>query len=105
MANDSDPFRAIGDPTRREILRLLGDGELSAGELAEQFDSARSTLSHHLAVLKDADLVFCRRDGPTLWYSINTTVMQDVLAWAMNLAARVKATRKSKPRRWTRAAR
>jgi ArsR family transcriptional regulator, arsenate/arsenite/antimonite-responsive transcriptional repressor len=78
-------FRALADPTRREILSLLRRGEMTAGDLAEQFDMTKPTMSHHFAVLKDADLVFSRRHGQTIWYSLNTTVVQDLMAWAMDL--------------------
>ena len=61
-------------------------GEMTAGELAERFDTSKPTLSHHFAVLKDADLVVARREGPTIWYSLNTTVLEDVVAWAIDLA-------------------
>jgi len=76
----SDAFKAMADPTRREILRLLRQhGELSAGALAEHFDLTRPAVSHHFAVLKGADLVGTRRDGQTIYYSLNTTVVQDLV--------------------------
>jgi ArsR family transcriptional regulator, arsenate/arsenite/antimonite-responsive transcriptional repressor len=78
-------FKALADPTRREILRLLGKGEMSAGELAQKFDMTKPSMSHHFAVLKEADLVISRREGQQLIYSLNTTVAQDVLAWLWNL--------------------
>jgi len=78
-------FKALADPTRREILRLLGKGEMSAGDLAEKFDMTKPSMSHHFAVLKEADLVVSRRDGQQLIYSLNTTVAQDVLAWLWDL--------------------
>ena len=78
-------FKAIADPTRREILALLRHGERTAGELAEHFDMTKPSMSHHFAVLKDADLISSRREGQQLWYSLNTTVVQDILAWGMDL--------------------
>ena len=78
-------FKALADPTRREILRLLGRGEMTAGELAAKFDMTKPSMSHHFAVLKEADLVICRREGQQLFYSLNTTVAQDVLAWLWDL--------------------
>jgi len=78
-------FKALADPTRREILRLLGRGEMSAGELAAKFEMTKPSMSHHFAVLKEADLVICRREGQQLFYSLNTTVAQDVLAWLWDL--------------------
>jgi DNA-binding transcriptional ArsR family regulator len=75
----------MADPARREILRLLRDGEMTAGQLAERFDMTRPTMSHHFAVLAEADLIIRRRDGQTIWYGLNTTVLQDVVAWMMDL--------------------
>ena len=66
----------------------LDDGtfvEMTAGDLAERFDMTKPTMSHHFAVLKEADLVTSRREGQTIWYGLNTTVVQDLLAWAIDL--------------------
>jgi ArsR family transcriptional regulator, repressor of sdpIR and other operons len=87
-------FKALADPARREILRLLGRGETSAGELAEHFDITKPTMSHHFSVLKDADLIASRREGTTILYSLNTTVVQDVLTWAMDLMERSKKNKR-----------
>jgi DNA-binding transcriptional ArsR family regulator len=78
-------FRALADPTRRQILRLLGDREMTAGDLAERFEMTKPSMSHHFSVLKDADLIRFRREGQQIWYSVNTTVLQDVLTWAMDM--------------------
>lgn len=78
-------FKALADPTRREILSLLGNREMTAGELAERFSTTWPTLSHHFSVLKEADLIRSRRDGQQIWYALNTTVVQDVMRWAMAL--------------------
>jgi ArsR family transcriptional regulator len=78
-------FKALGDSTRREILALLRDGEKTAGDLAESFDMTKPSMSHHFSVLKDADLITSRREAQQIWYSLNTTVVQDVLAWGMDL--------------------
>src|SRR6478735_6225117 len=78
-------FKALADPTRREILRLLGKGEQSAGVLAEKFAMTKPTVSHHFAVLKEADLIVSRREGQQIIYSLNTTVAQDVLTWLWDL--------------------
>ena len=72
-------FKALADPTRREILRLLSGGERTAGELASSFDMTKPSMSHHFAVLKEADLVRSRREGQQIYYALNTTVLQDVL--------------------------
>lgn len=80
-------FKALADPTRREILKLLRGGEKSAGELAEHFANQMSkpSVSHHFAVLKAADLIRARRVGQQILYSLNTTVVQDLLAMVWEL--------------------
>jgi ArsR family transcriptional regulator len=78
-------FKAIADPTRREILRMLRHEEMTAGDLAERFDMTKPSMSHHFSVLKEAGLLTSRREGQTIWYALNTTVVEDVLAWAANL--------------------
>src|SRR5438445_11558304 len=78
-------FKALADPTRREILRLLAGGEMSAGALAERFDMTKPTVSHHFAVLKEADLITSRREGQQIIYSLNTTVAEDLLTWLWDL--------------------
>ncbi len=83
--SNSKTFKALADSTRREILGLLRHGEKTAGELAAHFDMTKPSMSHHFAVLKDADLIISRREGQQIWYSLNTTVVQDVMAWSMDL--------------------
>ena len=78
-------FKALADPTRREILRLLRRKEMSAGDLAERFDMTKPTVSHHFAVLKEAELIASRREGQQIIYSLNTTVAQDLMAWLWEL--------------------
>ena len=78
-------FKALADPTRREILRLLRRSEMTAGDLADKFDMAKPTMSHHFSVLKEADLITSRRDGQQIWYGLNTTVVEDLMAWVMDL--------------------
>lgn len=78
-------FKALGDPTRRRILRLLNDKEMTAGQLAEQFAISAPSMSHHFNVLKQADLISARRDGQQIVYALNTTVFQDVLAALLEL--------------------
>jgi ArsR family transcriptional regulator, arsenate/arsenite/antimonite-responsive transcriptional repressor len=89
-------FRALADPTRRAILALLRHGEITAGELAEEFDMSKPAVSHHFKVLKDADLITSRREGQQIWYGLNTTVVQDLLAWAMRLATDAKKNKGKK---------
>lgn len=81
----NDAFKALADPTRREILRLLRGGEKTAGELAEHFDMSKPSVSHHFSVLKAADLVSTRREGQQIYYALNTTVMQDLLSMIWDL--------------------
>jgi ArsR family transcriptional regulator len=83
----NEAFKALADPTRREVLRLLRSGEKTAGELAEHFDLSRPSMSHHFAVLKQADLIASRRDGQQIWYFLNTTVMEDLLSLLWDLFA------------------
>jgi DNA-binding transcriptional ArsR family regulator len=83
----NDVFRALADPTRREILKLLRSGEMSAGDLAKRFDMTKPSMSHHFAVLKQADLVITRRDGQQIIYALNTTVTQDLAAILWDLFA------------------
>ena len=85
MNANNNAFKAIADPARREILRLLRHGEMTAGDLSGHFDMSKPTMSHHFSVLAEADLITRRREGQTIWYSLNTTVLQDVMAWMMDL--------------------
>lgn len=78
-------FKALADPTRRKILRMLGEREMTAGDLAARFDISAPSMSHHFSVLKDADLVTTRRNGQQILYSLNTTVVQDVLTSLMDV--------------------
>ena len=84
MARD-EVFKALADPHRRRILWLLNAGERSAGEIAAQFSISAPSVSHHLNVLRNAELVECRRTGQQLLYSLNTTVAQDLLAVLLDL--------------------
>ena len=93
----NEVFKALADPTRREILRLLRGGDMTAGELAARFDMSKPSMSHHFAVLKDADLVTARRDGQQIYYALNTTVVEDVLAIIWDLLADGRARPESNP--------
>lgn len=77
-------FRALADPTRRRILELLTEGDRTAGELAEHFPMAFASVSHHLGVLKGADLVATEREGQFIRYRLNTTVFQEVMRYLMS---------------------
>ena len=81
----NEVFKALADPTRREILRELRGGERTAGELADLFALTKSTLSGHFAVLKAADLVQTEKRGTSVIYRLNTTVFQDVLTNLLGL--------------------
>ncbi len=81
----SDVFQALGDPHRRHILRQLAGGERSAGELAATLPLTKPSVSHHLAVLRHAGLVRDERRGQRIVYSLDTSVLQDALVWAMDL--------------------
>jgi ArsR family transcriptional regulator len=72
-------FKALSDPTRRDILRLLKHGSRTSGEIAQHFDAAWPTVSRHLSVLRDADLVLSTRVGQQIVYELNTSVFQDVV--------------------------
>jgi len=72
-------FRALADPTRREILKLLRAGPRTSGEIADRFPSTWATISRHLGILRDAKLVLAERDGQNVRYELNTTVFQEVV--------------------------
>jgi DNA-binding transcriptional ArsR family regulator len=76
----NDVFKALADPTRRQILQLLRRGEMTAGDLAGRFPITKASMSHHFAILKAADLISDRREGQQIYYTLNTTVMEDLLA-------------------------
>ncbi|GAB3544483.1 autorepressor SdpR family transcription factor [Spirosoma fluminis] len=76
-------FKALNDPTRRQILDLLRDGDLNAGEIAERFDMSKPSISHHLDLLRQAGLVESVKKGQFITYSLNTTVLDELLAWLM----------------------
>jgi DNA-binding transcriptional ArsR family regulator len=78
-------FKALNDPTRRAILELLRDKDLTAGQIAEQFDISWPSISHHLDLLKRTGLVTAQKEGQFVYYSINTTVMDEMLQWILQL--------------------
>jgi len=82
----SDLFGALSHPARREILKLLREKPMSAGELAAHFDLAKPTLSGHFAVLKAADLVTAERHGTTILYRLNMSVLEEAVAALMSIA-------------------
>lgn len=78
-------LRALSDPIRREILDLLKDGRLSAGEIVAHFDITGAAISRHLSVLKDADLIRDTREGKFIYYELNTSVLEDIMLWIATL--------------------
>ena len=74
-------MKALSDPIRREILTILKKGRLSAGEICEKFDVTDASISRHLSVLKDSDLVRDSRDGKHIYYELNASVLEEVLLW------------------------
>ena len=87
----NEAFKALADPTRREILRLLRGGEMTAGELASHFDMTKPSMSHHFTVLKQAGLIDSRREGQQIIYVLNTTATEDLLAIIWDLFSRGEA--------------
>jgi len=78
-------FKALADPSRRRVLRLLQTGAMTAGDLAANFDFTSASMSHHLTLLKSADLVRTERRGQHIVYSLNTSVLEDVSRFLMDL--------------------
>ena len=78
-------MKALADPTRREILNLLKEGSMSAGEIAERFDMTGATISHHLSTLKKAGLVKESRQKNFIYYSLNASVLEEILLWMQML--------------------
>lgn len=77
-------FKALSDKSRRKILEMLKDGDLTAGEIAEKFVMTKPSITHHLNLLYQADLVDKERDGQYIYYTLNTTVMQEVYGWVFD---------------------
>ena len=78
-------FKALNDPTRREILRLLRNKDLTAGEIADAFNISKPSISHHLEILKNADLVSSEKQGQYVMYTINTTILDDLVSFLLKL--------------------
>ena len=76
-------FKALNDASRREILEMLKDRDMTAGEIADQFQMSKPSISHHLDLLKQAELVTAVKEGQYIYYSLNTTVMDEVLKWVI----------------------
>lgn len=80
-----ETLKALSDPTRREILQMLRSGSKSAGEISDHFAITAAAISRHLSVLKEADLIRDQREGKFIIYTLNTSVLEDVLFWVSNL--------------------
>jgi DNA-binding transcriptional ArsR family regulator len=85
MSKSDSAFKALADPTRRRILGMLGESEMTAGEIAGHFNISAPSMSHHFNILKEADLISARRNGQQIHYSLNTTVVQDVMGALMDI--------------------
>ena len=83
-------FKELNDTTRRSILEMLKEKDMTAGEIADQFNISKPSISHHLDLLKQANLVVSVKDGQFILYSINTTVMDEMLKWMMQFSTKTK---------------
>lgn len=81
----ADTFKALSNPVRREILNLLKAGRLSAGEIAGQFEMTGATISHHLSILKKADLITETREKNFIYYDLNASVLEEIMVWFADL--------------------
>ncbi len=78
-------FKALNDETRRKILELLKEGDMNAGQIADKFNISKPSISHHLDILKRADLITSEKKGQFIEYSLNTTILEDLLNWILTL--------------------
>ena len=83
-------FKALNDPTRRQILEMLQEKDLTAGEIADQFKISFPSISHHLDLLKQAKLVSSEKDGQYVYYSLNTTVVDEIMKWFLQFKSKKK---------------
>ena len=81
----ADTFKALSDPVRRQILEMLKKGPLSAGEISSYFDMTGATVSYHLKILKQADLIFESREKNFIYYQLNTSVLEEIMLWISTL--------------------
>lgn len=78
-------LKALSDPIRREILNLLKQGRMSAGDIVERFDVTGASISRHLSVLRDADLIRDKREGKFIYYELNASVLEEIMLWIADL--------------------
>lgn len=83
-------LKALADPIRRDILNLLKSGRMSAGEITDRFPVTAASISRHLSVLKEADLVRDKREGQFIFYEINTSVLEEIMLWVTDLKGESK---------------
>jgi len=88
-------FKALNDTTRREILDKLREGDMTAGEIADLFNISKPSISHHLDILKQAELVESHRNGQFIHYSLNTAVMDDIINWFLTFKSQENEQRSS----------
>ena len=81
----AETFKALSDPVRREILEMLKQGRMPAGEIASHFEMTNATISYHLKILKQADLIFESREKNYIYYQLNTTVLEEIILWISEL--------------------
>ena len=81
----AETFKAFSDPVRRQILTLLKKGRMSAGEIVENFDMTGATISYHLKLLKEAELIYEEKEKNFIYYSLNTSVIEDIMVWLADL--------------------
>ena len=81
----AETFKALSDPVRREILQLLKDGRMSAGDIGSHFDMTGATVSYHLKILKKADLVWEKKEKNFIFYELNTSVLEELMLWISDL--------------------
>ena len=84
----NESFKALSDKTRRQILELLKDKDLTAGEIADNFNMSKPSISHHLNILKQAGLIIDEKQGQYIYYSLNTTAFQEITKWLFDLKER-----------------
>jgi DNA-binding transcriptional ArsR family regulator len=87
-------FKALGDPTRRQIVEMLREKDLTAGEIADAFKISKPSISHHLDLLRQASIVISIKKGQFIYYSLNATVFDEMVAWTMNIISAKKSTEK-----------
>ena len=91
----NEVFKALSDKTRRKILELLREEDKTAGEIAEYFNITKASISHHLSILKQANLISDEREGQFIYYSLNTSIFEEVIGWFMELSDKEKSNKEN----------